>query len=263
MRYRASSRQPLRLTRTGQQRTRRGCRHLRRSPLCRTIGRDVPPRGHPMKIAKAVITAAGPRQRTLPLQTLVDRDGVQKSVLRIVLEEAQRAGVEDICVVVNPEDEASYARAAGNTTARLTFVPQSQPRGYGDAILCARPFTGDEAFLHLVGDHLWVSARQRGVRAAARGSCRAGSLRRQRGAGVARDPAALLRHGRRPAAGRTAGPVPGRRRDGEADAHGGRAASPRAGSANRSLPLLLWSARPHARGDGYSGRPGRPGRTMG
>ena len=34
-----------------------------------------------MKITKAVITAAGPNQRSLPLQTLVDRDGVQKSVL--------------------------------------------------------------------------------------------------------------------------------------------------------------------------------------
>ncbi len=115
-----------------------------------------------MKIAKAVITAAGPRQRTLPLQTLVDRDGVQKSVLRIVLEEAQRAGIEDICVVISPEDEAPYARAAGNIAAHLTFVPQVQPQGYGDAILCARSFTGDEAFLHLVGDHLWVSAGHEG-----------------------------------------------------------------------------------------------------
>lgn len=115
-----------------------------------------------MKIVKAVITAAGPRQRTLPLQTVVDRDGVQKSVLRIVLEEAQRAGVEDICVVVSPEDETPYARAAGNTTARLTFVAQAEPQGYGDAILCARPFTGDEPFLHLVGDHLWVSAGREG-----------------------------------------------------------------------------------------------------
>ena len=115
-----------------------------------------------MKITKAVITAAGPRQRTLPLQTVVDRDGVQKSVLQIVLEEAQRAGVEDICVVVCPGDDVPYARATGKLSARLTFVAQDQPRGYGDAILCARPFTGDEAFLHLVGDHLWVSAGSEG-----------------------------------------------------------------------------------------------------
>jgi len=37
-----------------------------------------------MKINKAVITAAGRQQRTLPLQTLIDRDGAEKSVLSIL-----------------------------------------------------------------------------------------------------------------------------------------------------------------------------------
>ena len=40
-----------------------------------------------MHITKALITAAGRRQRTLPLQTLIDRDGIEKSVLRILVEE--------------------------------------------------------------------------------------------------------------------------------------------------------------------------------
>ena len=115
-----------------------------------------------MKITKAVITAASPSQRSLPLQTLVDRDGIQKSVLRIIIEEAQRGGVDDICVVVSPGDEGLYRQAAGDVLARLTFVPQAEPLGYGDAILCARAFVGQEAFLHLVGDHLWVSATREG-----------------------------------------------------------------------------------------------------
>lgn len=115
-----------------------------------------------MKITKAVITAAGPNQRSLPLQTLIDRDGVQKSVLRIILEEARRAGVDDICVVVSPGDEVPYSEAAGDVAARLTFIPQTAPRGYGDAVLRAHSFTGDEPFLHLVGDHLWVSADRTG-----------------------------------------------------------------------------------------------------
>ena len=45
-----------------------------------------------MRISKAVITAAGRSQRTLPLQTLIDRDGQQKPVLRIIVEEALRGG---------------------------------------------------------------------------------------------------------------------------------------------------------------------------
>lgn len=115
-----------------------------------------------MKITKAVITAASPSQRSLPLQTLVDRDGAQKSVLRIIVEEARRAGVDDICVVVGPDDEGAYSEAAGDVAARLVFVVQTAPRGYGDAVLRARAFTGDEPFLHLVGDHLWVSANRTG-----------------------------------------------------------------------------------------------------
>lgn len=115
-----------------------------------------------MKITKAVITAAGPRQRSLPLQMLIDRDGVQKSVLRIIVEEALRAGVDDICVVVGPGDERAYAEVTGDVAARLTFLPQNAPRGYGHAVYCARAVVGDEPFLHLVGDHLWVSGSREG-----------------------------------------------------------------------------------------------------
>ena len=51
-----------------------------------------------MRFHKAVITAAGPDQRALPLQTLIDRDGREKSVLGILIEQALAAGVEEICV---------------------------------------------------------------------------------------------------------------------------------------------------------------------
>ena len=115
-----------------------------------------------MKISKAVITAAGRNQRTLPLQTLIDRDGVQKSVLAIIVEEVLRAHIEEICVVVCPGDEAAYADAVGEHAARLTFIPQHEPFGYGHALYCARDFVGGEPFLHLVGDHLYVSQSQLG-----------------------------------------------------------------------------------------------------
>ncbi len=109
-----------------------------------------------MKVTKAVITAAGRTQRALPLQTVVDRDGTPKSVLRVLVEEALKAGVEDICVVVCPGDETAYAEAVGDRAGHLAFVPQVEPLGYGHAIYCARDFVGVRPFLHLVGDHLWV-----------------------------------------------------------------------------------------------------------
>lgn len=114
-----------------------------------------------MHITKAVITAAGRAQRRLPLQTLIDRDGAEKSVLMILVEEVLSAGITEIGVVVAPGDEATYAEAAGDHARCLTFIPQEEPLGYGHAVYCARNFVGTAPFLHLVGDHLYVSSGPR------------------------------------------------------------------------------------------------------
>jgi len=110
-----------------------------------------------MKIRKALITAANPRQRTLPLQTLMDRDGESKSALQIILEEAASAGIEEFGVVICPGDEVAYAAACGALRPQVHFIPQPEPQGYGHAVLCGRKLMDDEPFLHLVGDHLHVA----------------------------------------------------------------------------------------------------------
>ncbi len=111
-----------------------------------------------MKIRKALITAANPGQRTLPLQVLVDRAGVAKPALQIILEEADGAGIEEFVVVVCPGDQGAYAEAAGPYRGRVQFLEQTDPRGYGRAVLLGRgALEGEDAFLHMVGDHLYVS----------------------------------------------------------------------------------------------------------
>jgi len=111
-----------------------------------------------LRFRKAVITAAGADQRSLPLQTLVDRDGREKSVLAILIEQALAAKVEEICVVVWPGDENQYRQAAGAHAGMVRFVPQPRPLGYGHAIYCARDFVAGDPFLHMVSDHIYVSA---------------------------------------------------------------------------------------------------------
>ena len=110
-----------------------------------------------MRIRKVLVTAANPRQRTLPLQTLIDQAGEPKSALQVVLEEAAGAGIEEFGVVVCPGDEQAYAEACGGLRSRVRFIVQEAPRGYGHAVLCGRHLVGGEPFLHLVGDHLHVS----------------------------------------------------------------------------------------------------------
>jgi UTP--glucose-1-phosphate uridylyltransferase len=129
-----------------------------------------------MQIRKAVITAAGKDQRNLPMQTLFDQQGKERSVLSLVVREAVRAGITDVGIVVWPGDEEPYARLLADDGARLTFVRQTEARGYAHAVLSARSFVNDEPFLHFVGDHIYVGTEASGsakrlVEAAAAEGC--------------------------------------------------------------------------------------------
>jgi len=110
-----------------------------------------------MSISKAVITAAAPDQRSLPLQSLVDQQGVKKTALQLIVEEAVSAGAEEISVIICPGSASEFEAAAGEHVGRLTFIEQGQPRGYGDALLRAQEFVGDDPFLHLISDHVYIS----------------------------------------------------------------------------------------------------------
>ncbi len=109
-----------------------------------------------MNVKKALITAAGPDQRKLPIQTLIDRDGKRKSVLEILIKEILSANITEICIVVHPKDEEAYSQLLGEFAHYVTFAYQENSYGYGHAIYCAKDFLKNEPFLHLVGDHLYV-----------------------------------------------------------------------------------------------------------
>lgn len=110
-----------------------------------------------MTISKALITAAGRNQRQLPLQTIVDREGYPRSVLTQLIEEAVSAGIESIGIVVSPGDAELYHRASGDHAKRLTFIEQENPAGYGDAIHRGKEFLGNDHFLLMVSDHVYIS----------------------------------------------------------------------------------------------------------
>jgi UTP--glucose-1-phosphate uridylyltransferase len=112
-------------------------------------------------IKKAIITAAGPNQRRLPLQSLTDRDGEFKPAIAIILEEMLEAGLEKVGVVVSPADRAAYESALAPFSSALTFLVQSAPNGYGDAVMCGREFVGSDSFLLQVSDHLYVSGEEK------------------------------------------------------------------------------------------------------
>ncbi len=110
-----------------------------------------------LKIRKALITAAGPQQRRLPLQSLTDRDGATKPALAIILSEMIEAGIEKVGLVLAPGDRAAYESVLQPYASSLVYLEQAAPLGYGHAVLCGREFVGGESFLLQVCDHLYVS----------------------------------------------------------------------------------------------------------
>ena len=142
-----------------------------------------------MQIKKAVITAAGrgawlyPAADTVQksMFPIVDLDGLVKPAIQIIAEEALESGIEEVCIVCAPGDEEQYrclfsqlrdnllAESTGGDQAikqadridfllnHIRYAVQEESLGYGHAVYCAHQVIGEEPFLLLLGDHLFIS----------------------------------------------------------------------------------------------------------
>lgn len=114
-----------------------------------------------MKIKKAVITAAGPHQQHLPLQTLASPSGESKTVGALILDEIFASGIESAAIIIAPGTRSDFSSAVEAHLDQVTFIEQSDPLGYGHAVLQAREFTGDDPFLLMMSDHLYVTLTEK------------------------------------------------------------------------------------------------------
>lgn len=110
-----------------------------------------------MKIKKAVITAAGPEQQHLPLQTLVSPTGETKTIAAFQLDEIFACGIESVAIIIAPGTKRDFSSAIADHLDKVTFIEQSEPLGYGHAVLCAKEFAGNDRFLLKMSDHLDIS----------------------------------------------------------------------------------------------------------
>jgi UTP-glucose-1-phosphate uridylyltransferase/mevalonate kinase len=140
------------------------------------------------KVRTALIPAAGFGTRLFPatkatkkeLFPIVDRDGIAKPAILLIVEEALRAGIEQVIIIVQehdldafhtlfneqitienfnklPRQSQAYARSILEMGHRVTFVIQETQQGFGHAVYCAREAIGDEPFLLMLGDHIYRS----------------------------------------------------------------------------------------------------------
>ncbi|MEX2293701.1 MAG: UTP--glucose-1-phosphate uridylyltransferase GalU [Acidimicrobiales bacterium] len=135
-------------------------------------------------VRKAVIPAAGLGTRFLPATKAQPKEMIpviDKPSIQFVVEEAVRAGIDDILIITgrgkgsiedhfdrNVELEAEL-RAKGKDAeleqivaltdlANIHFVRQGEPLGLGHAVNVARKHVGDDPFVVLLGDDIMVDS---------------------------------------------------------------------------------------------------------
>lgn len=144
------------------------------------------------KVRKAVIPAAGFGTRLFPaakackkeLFPIIDRDGVAKPVILLLVEEALSVGIEEVVIIVQecdldyfraffneqvtienynklPRHFQEYARRIVEIGRHVSFATQTTQEGFGHAVYCAREKVGNEPFLLMLGDHLYRSYTDR------------------------------------------------------------------------------------------------------
>jgi UTP--glucose-1-phosphate uridylyltransferase len=144
------------------------------------------------QVHKAVIPAAGFGTRLFPASKatkkemfpIIDRDGIAKPAILLIVQEALSAGVDEVIIIVQEDDLddfqyffnqqisienynklapafQDYARELLSIGQKVRFVIQRNQEGLGHAVYAAREMIGGEPFLLLLGDHLYRSDSDR------------------------------------------------------------------------------------------------------
>lgn len=133
-----------------------------------------------MQIKKAIIPAAGLGTRFLPATKAMPKEMLpilDKPTIQYIVEEAARAGIEDIIIVTGKhkraiEDHFDSQKELETTLyekgklelldrvqystdlANIFYIRQKEQKGLGDAIYTAKQFVGNEPFAVLLGDDI-------------------------------------------------------------------------------------------------------------
>lgn len=136
--------------------------------------------GNSSKIRKAIIPAAGLGTRFLPATKAMPKEMLpilDKPTIQYIVEEAARAGIEDIIIVTGKhkraiEDHFDIQKELETTLsekgksgllkkvqystdlANIFYVRQKEQKGLGHAIYTAKQFIGNEPFAVLLGDDI-------------------------------------------------------------------------------------------------------------
>lgn len=110
-----------------------------------------------MRFKKAIIPMGRPMHGDLPLQHVTIGDGGTKRVAALQIEELLDAGISQVALVTRPGHQRFFTELREQFGPALVSVEQPEPRGFGDAVLCAEEWVGGEPFLVQVCDHVFIT----------------------------------------------------------------------------------------------------------
>lgn len=129
-------------------------------------------------IDKAVIPAAGLGTRMLPLTKSIPKEMLpvgRKPMIQHAVEELASSGIKKICIVISSQKEVIKEHFLSPYTCKqdegveeverlvselkLSFIYQRQPLGLGDALMTAREFVGNNAFVMAIPDQILYSRK--------------------------------------------------------------------------------------------------------
>ena len=109
---------------------------------------------------KAIILCAGKGTRLRPLTHTSAKHLIpimNKPVLLYSIEKIKDAGIEDIGLIVNPDNESDFKEVFGDGKefgVNLSYIVQKDPKGLAHAVLCAKDYLDGDDFLMYLGDNL-------------------------------------------------------------------------------------------------------------
>jgi len=126
-----------------------------------------------MKVRKAVIPAAGIGKRFYPLTRAQPKEMLpilDKPVIHYVVDEALKSGLDEILIITgygkdaiinyfdkHELDEKINESYGIDDFPEIYFVRQKEQKGLADALRYAEKFVGDDPFVVLLGDTIYIS----------------------------------------------------------------------------------------------------------